>query len=782
VPESELRLALVLNGGVSLAVWIGGVLHEIDRLQREDGLYAQALRSRSHSSVRVDVIAGASAGGINGALLAAAIKTGRPLRDARGRSLRELWTDLGDFDRLLRPATEKNPPSLLRGDKLMVGEIEKVLDALLAEKDAKEVDHPLYLYITSTDLHRGTERTFATSHGAITALDHRVVFRFCAGADAEAPDGLGTDQLAARLPLDAANAGRLARAARASSSFPSAFPPYEAWFEGEPDTVHHYLVDGGILDNQPFNPVLDRIRLMPVEQPVERAVLFVVPYVSGAAPPTGDPDRSPPGLVPVIGSVLLASDLSRLQSLERIVTDRQDGLAARAATELANARVDSAIVPAASKLYGLYREVRAAELVRVALSWMASPPTIGAGERGSDETRTDPPADDRTIDVPPPPELDVMLAPEDDWERAVSGWRDPAGAWCWGFSRAEQFARIALSWLADEAVIAGVGEAALRDARSAASALATHVQQAMRAQRSAYKQPPASAGMTPEEQVAVAARAFVTSFDAVDAQPVNAAFEALVAALGSVLPEEADVRRQLAAFEVVSNALGTTTTLPPKFAFYRVSASVPILGHASATPETKLAGMLLGHFAAFLKRSWRVNDWMWGRLDAVAWIGQMLGQDDAWLRRQHITILREELVALDAAAAADEVKGFASDSDVSTWRRENADVLKRLGRGDAVDDDEIVDVFRRWRRPVPPSQALDRELRTSKGRELITHAAAVASRLVSGSGGKLPRPARAALGTTRGVTAVAYGLSKTWSRGRERVMALRRWRPWRRAA
>ena len=31
----ELRLALVLNGGVSLAVWMGGVAFELNRLVRE---------------------------------------------------------------------------------------------------------------------------------------------------------------------------------------------------------------------------------------------------------------------------------------------------------------------------------------------------------------------------------------------------------------------------------------------------------------------------------------------------------------------------------------------------------------------------------------------------------------------------------------------------------------------------------------------------------------------------------------------------------------------------
>ncbi|HVM03366.1 MAG TPA: DUF3376 domain-containing protein, partial [Acidimicrobiales bacterium] len=34
--------------------------------------------------------------------------------------------------------------------------------------------------------------------------------------------------------------------------------------------------------------------------------------------------------------------------------------------------------------------------------------------------------------------------------------------------------------------------------------------------------------------------------------------------------------------------------------------------------DNKLAGNQLNNFAAFLRRTWRANDWMWGRLDAVA--------------------------------------------------------------------------------------------------------------------------------------------------------------------
>jgi predicted acylesterase/phospholipase RssA len=75
VPIDELRFAVVLNGGVSLAVWMGGAVYELDRLTRSEGddtaiTPYSALLAFTRSTVRADVMAGSSAGGINGAALA----------------------------------------------------------------------------------------------------------------------------------------------------------------------------------------------------------------------------------------------------------------------------------------------------------------------------------------------------------------------------------------------------------------------------------------------------------------------------------------------------------------------------------------------------------------------------------------------------------------------------------------------------------------------------------------------------------------------------------------
>jgi predicted acylesterase/phospholipase RssA len=94
VPPEEVRFAVVLNGGVSLAVWMGGVVLEIDRLTKADpggpGAYS-VLKRLTGCSARADVITGTSAGGINGAALALT----QVNRGADPALLRDLWIDQG---------------------------------------------------------------------------------------------------------------------------------------------------------------------------------------------------------------------------------------------------------------------------------------------------------------------------------------------------------------------------------------------------------------------------------------------------------------------------------------------------------------------------------------------------------------------------------------------------------------------------------------------------------------------------------------------------------------
>ena len=116
-PVRELRLALVCYGGVSLAIYMHGQTKELNRLARgsvaherdeepalpservwRDLLQEMAQKDPNGVTTRViiDIIAGTSAGGINGIYLAKALA-----HDLSQDALRDLWFDRGDIGQLI---------------------------------------------------------------------------------------------------------------------------------------------------------------------------------------------------------------------------------------------------------------------------------------------------------------------------------------------------------------------------------------------------------------------------------------------------------------------------------------------------------------------------------------------------------------------------------------------------------------------------------------------------------------------------------------------------------
>src|SRR5262245_16001082 len=93
----EVRLGLVMYGGVSLAVYINGVAQEFFNAVRGRGVY-RLVKALTDSDVVVDVISGTSAGGINGILLATALSGERELAP-----LARLWREHAGIQDVLRP-------------------------------------------------------------------------------------------------------------------------------------------------------------------------------------------------------------------------------------------------------------------------------------------------------------------------------------------------------------------------------------------------------------------------------------------------------------------------------------------------------------------------------------------------------------------------------------------------------------------------------------------------------------------------------------------------------
>ena len=273
----ELRLALVMTGGVSLAVWMGGVAGEVFRCIRNEGLYGD-LCDLTATRVVVDVMSGSSAGGMNGAFLGTAIAYDLTVDEFD--ELRDLWLSLGSFSKLLRDPLKKDPPSLLKGDEFFGPAIENVLTSWVSRK-ANCVLTPspsdLTVILTASLLSAHLEPFADDFDTAILEPRHRARFtfeaeHFCDGAS---------------LPA------KLALAARTTASFPGAFEasyiPIGESGRPEADPARpdmngiasfdrsHWAVDGGVLMNKPVKPALDAIRRRTSGGEIRRVIAYVNP-------------------------------------------------------------------------------------------------------------------------------------------------------------------------------------------------------------------------------------------------------------------------------------------------------------------------------------------------------------------------------------------------------------------------------------------------------------------------------------------------------------------------
>jgi patatin-related protein len=341
----ELRLAVVLYGGVSLAIYMHGTTKELHRLVKASALEARggvkgttaservyqkllaSMRDRDErrisTRVVVDVIAGTSAGGINGVYLAKALAHNRSQDD-----LRDVWLDRGDISLLLRgssriPWKARVPWLLLRarttsplnGDG-MSRWLYEALDGMdAAPRQPADVttlmpdDHRLELFVTTTDF-TGYDRQLRICDPPLVHDDaHRHVLKFRHGDGA---DDFGRE-----------DNGWLAFSARVTSSFPGAFPPVSpAAFEASVKPAgglqdaerffrlytlsntasrERYFVDGGVLDNRPFGHVIRAIRQRPAALEVDRRLVYLEPDPALASRPR--PNGRPNPIATVLGSV-----------------------------------------------------------------------------------------------------------------------------------------------------------------------------------------------------------------------------------------------------------------------------------------------------------------------------------------------------------------------------------------------------------------------------------------------------------------------------------------------
>jgi patatin-related protein len=320
----QLRLGLVCYGGSSLCIYMHGITKELHRLVRASSLRAHGAAATGASElvyqqlldrlqqeradgldlrVVVDVIAGTSAGGINGIFLAKAL-AGNLSQD----SLRRLWFDRGDMNELvigprkllgIRLTWKKKLPLLLwkalRRSPLRGDDMSRWLYNALEQMDRDGTTgaagtslmpqgSPLDLFVTITDFY-GYQRLIQIARPKfVPDARHRHALSF------HSPTS-GPDQFAD-------NAG-LAFAARTTSCFPAVFPPvslggfskaigapltklsarcFRIYQLSDTAATNTYFVDGGVLDNKPFGWAIDTlIHRRPAETEVDRRLLYIEP-------------------------------------------------------------------------------------------------------------------------------------------------------------------------------------------------------------------------------------------------------------------------------------------------------------------------------------------------------------------------------------------------------------------------------------------------------------------------------------------------------------------------
>lgn len=269
----EVRLAIVMYGGVSLAIYINGIAQELYRLVRatapadpdqpdrpllrtseltgSERVYRtlgqmltgyQTLENVAESDpIRtrfvIDVLSGTSAGGINAIFLAKALANNQPLDD-----LKRLWVEEGDIGLLLNDkqsvknepllSLEHSPGSLLNSKRMYLKLLRafdgmEATDAGMRSPFGNEID----LFVTATDI-QGVTVPLRLADNIVYERRHKNVFhfRYEATPHGEAAKADRTLSIAPQ-PLYIRNDFArqfnpfLAFAARCTSSFPFAFEP-----------------------------------------------------------------------------------------------------------------------------------------------------------------------------------------------------------------------------------------------------------------------------------------------------------------------------------------------------------------------------------------------------------------------------------------------------------------------------------------------------------------------------------------------------------------------------
>jgi predicted acylesterase/phospholipase RssA len=303
---SDLRLALVIPGAVSLGAYEAGVLSALLSLIR-----------RSSGRLQISAVAGASAGSITGLILGHSLVSG-----AGDTDLQELWIEQADIRKLLKGRRQPGRPRAPLSTELL----ERWADQALAPPTAAA--HPPIPFVASIATLRGFNYRLVQSLAdrALSAGTFRDAKAFVLGPDTNWREAAETAVASAANPFGF-SAKRLLRK---HSEYPPGID-----FPGE--AANLWYTDGGVVYNEPIGFALDavfdpkRVGLPPLEHPVEPPLFLVI-----NAHPSQPPEQWPPdGGMPRFRSSSLHAmrmqmilsvydDLRRLERLNSQIVARRE--------------------------------------------------------------------------------------------------------------------------------------------------------------------------------------------------------------------------------------------------------------------------------------------------------------------------------------------------------------------------------------------------------------------------------------------------------------------------
>jgi patatin-related protein len=599
--EREVRFALVLYGGASLAIYIHGVTQEFFHLVRSTAVDADGklivsdaelsgtepvyrkLASMVGARFLVDIASGTSAGGINAIFLGKAFANGQALDQVS-----KLWLDQADVQSLL--SRDRLPRSLLSSQAMY----SRLLDALDAMENspAIPVQPEMDVFITATDI-QGLELPIELADQAVFEKRHKNVFhlRFGAGQN---------DFVRERNPF-------LAFAARATSAFPFAFEPANFADGGAsvrffPDYGIGYdercFGDGGYLDNKPFTHAIQALSQRSSDLPVTRKLMYVEPSPD-------EPDRNQSAAPPNF----LKNSLDALVTLPRQETIREDLQRVIQRNRLIE-RVQEITSHVDQDVREFVGRVGGEEYQRRTLAEEIH--DRGPGYAGYHRLKVHAVTDDLAAMLGQP------SSAMDTWRRANYSEQDPERSESrflldFDLGYRERRLRFLLRKLTDPSTKRELNRIVatlkgLRRPDASAAAIADRFREVF-----------VRAAADAEACLGPDSRRWFDQFEYYDQIVFPIFYEASVG--------EAEV------CEVYR--------ISPRDATSILDENDPSDKHDK---RRKLAGTALFHFGAFLNREWRQNDLMWGRLDAAERIIKSVGspQARALIHEAHLAIVGSE--------------------------------------------------------------------------------------------------------------------------------------------